>query len=321
MIKVSVVVLNWNQPELTIACLNSLLAAKRGKKLSLEIILVDNCSDPDKLKKLKEYLDRVRFQKRSRKVSFVLMENKENLGFAQGNNRGIKQALKNSTDYIFILNNDTEIDSDCLIALIEAAETNHRIGIISPKIYYAPGFEFHKDRYQEKETGRVIWYAGGEVDWVNVLGHHFGVDEVDNGQYDQEEDISFATGCAFLAKREVFDRVGVFDKRFFLYLEDLDFSLRTIKAGFRILFAPKSIVYHKNAASSGGSGSALQNYYLTRNRLLFGFKHGYWKIKLFLLIGLIKILFDQDKVRKEAVFDFLKGNFGFKDINSIKANS
>jgi GT2 family glycosyltransferase len=316
MIKLSVVVLNWNQPQLTIDCLNSLLAAKRGK-ITLEIILVDNNSKEEAIRKLKKYFDRVRFQKRTRKISFVLIENKKNLGFAQGNNRGIKQALKNGADYIFILNNDTKIDSNCLVSLVEAARKRSQSSIFVPKIYYAPGFEFHQDRYQEKDLGKVIWYAGGRIDWTNVLGIHIGVDEVDRGQYDEEKEIFFATGCAFLAKTEVFKQIGLFDKRFFLYLEDLDFSLRALKAGFRILFIPQAIVYHKNAGSSGGAGSKLQNYYLSRNRLLFAFKHGYWKIKLFLIFDLIKILLGKDRTKKEAVRDFLTDNFGGKDIDSI----
>jgi GT2 family glycosyltransferase len=318
MIKISAVILNWNQADLTIACLNSLLSAKRGKEITLEIILVDNHSNEETITKLKKYFDQARFQKRSQKVSFVLIENKDNLGFTGGNNRGIKQALKNGADYIFILNNDTVIAPDCLITLVKAAGDHPKVGIFSPKIYYAPGFEFYQDRYADSEKGKVIWYAGGEVDWVNVLGCHLGVDEVDQGQFDEQKEIFFATGCAFLSRREVFEQISLFDERFFLYLEDLDFSLRAIKAGFRVLFVPGAVVYHKNAASSGGSGSRLQNYYLTRNRLLFGFKHGYWKIKLFLIIDLVKTLLGRDKVRKEAVRDFLAGNFGGKDISLIK---
>ncbi|MDD5074042.1 MAG: glycosyltransferase family 2 protein [Candidatus Shapirobacteria bacterium] len=318
MTKISVVVLNWNQVELTIACLNSLLSAKRGKEITLEIVLVDNHSDEGVIARLRTFLDQARFQKRSQKVSFVLVENKENFGFAEGNNRGIKQALKNGADYIFVLNNDTEIDSSCLVSLVKAADRYSNAGILAPKIYYAPGFEFHRDRYQKEDLGRVVWYAGGQVDWINVLGRHVGVDEVDRGQYDQEKKVFFATGCAFLARREVFEQAGFFDQRFFLYLEDLDFSLRVTKEGFKIVFIPGAVVYHKNAASSGGSGSRLQNYYLTRNRLLFGFKHGHWRIKLFLIFDLLKTLFGRDRVRKVAVVDFLTGNFGAKDIDSIK---
>ncbi|KUK83679.1 MAG: putative glycosyltransferase [Microgenomates bacterium 39_6] len=316
--KLNVVILNWNQADLTIACLNSLLKAKKPQDIELEIILIDNNSSREEKTKIKDFLDRVRFQKRTRKISFVLIENRENLGFAEGNNRGIKQALTNGADYIFVLNNDTKIDSDCLISLAEAAEKNPQAGIFAPKIYYAPGFEFHQDRYTDNEKGKVIWYAGGEVDWVNILGRHFGVDEVDRGQFDEQKEVFFATGCAFLAKREVFEQIGLFDKRFFLYLEDLDFSLRAVKAGFKILFVPQTIVYHKNAASSGGSGSKLQNYYLTRNRLLFASKHAYWRIKLFLLLEAGRIIFSQDKTRRTAVIDFFTGRFGYKDINSIK---
>jgi hypothetical protein len=205
-----------------------------------------------------------------------------------------------------------------LVDLILAAEKHQKAGILSPKIYYAPGYEYHADRYLAENKGKVIWFAGGEVDWVNVLGHHLGVDDVDRGQFDQEKEIFFATGCAFFVKKEVLEKVGLLDPQFFLYLEDLDFSLRVIKAGFKILFIPQAIVYHKNAASSGGSGSKLQNYYLTRNRLLFASKHAYWRIKLFLLLEAGKTIFSQDKTRRTAVIDFFTGRFGYKDINSIK---
>jgi len=121
----------------------------------------------------------------------------------------------------------------------------------------------------------------------------------------------------FFNQKEVFERVGVFDERFFLYLEDLDFSLRIRKNNFKIKFIPQAVVYHKNAASSG-SGSVLHDYYFTRNRLLFAQKHASIKLKLLLYKQALSYFFGQDKIRKQAVKDYLLQKFGYKNTTSIE---
>ena len=232
---------------------------------------------------------------------------------------GIRYALKKGADFIFILNNDTKIKDDCILNLWQTFLEEEKIGVVSPKIYYAPGFEFHKERYRKEDLGRVIWYAGGKIDWDNVLGRHLGVDEVDQGQYEKREENEFATGCAFMAKRAVFEDVGLFDERFCLYLEDLDFSYRVAKAGFKLVFNPKAIVWHKNAGSSS-AGSALQTYYFTRNRLLFVQKHAPLKLKLLVYRQALEKLRQGNKIEKEAVRDFFKRRFGLKEIDKIGGN-
>ena len=326
--KIAIIILNWNQIDLTLACLKSVFQSRIDGQIEIEAIVVDNGSTDNSRKRLKEIQEKRSLSRqgrgeieilRSKFPNFKVIFNKENLGFAGGNNVGILYALKNKADFIFILNNDTEIKNDCVLNLWQTFKEEEKIGIVSPKIYYAPGFEFHKKRYQKKDLGRVIWYAGGKIDWDNVLGRHLGVDEVDQGQYEKRKENEFATGCAFMAKRAVFEDVGLFDERFCLYLEDLDFSYRVAKAGFKLVFNPQAIVWHKNAGSSS-AGSALQTYYFTRNRLLFAQKHAPLKLKLLVYRQALEKLRQGSKIEKAAVRDFFKRRFGFQEIDKIKGN-
>jgi len=313
--KIAVIILNWNQAALTVECLNSVLKSKLNNKIKLEVIVVDNCSQDNSIK----VFETLKSNPPAGGLKLKIIVNSRNLGFAGGNNVGIRDALKNKADFIFILNNDTEIKNDCILNLWQTFLEEGKIGVVSPKIYYAPGFEFHKERYQKKNLGRVIWYAGGKIDWDNVLGCHLGVDEVDHGQYEKRKENEFATGCAFMAKSAVFEDVGLFDERFCLYLEDLDFSYRVAKAGFKLVFNPQAVVWHKNAGSSS-AGSALQTYYFTRNRLLFAQKHAPLKLRLLIYRQALKKLRQGNKIEKEAVRDFFKRRFGLKEVGKIERN-
>lgn len=239
----------------------------------------------------------------------VIDNSADNLGFTGGNNKGIRQALEQKSDAVLILNDDTKVDPLAIRRMADTLRSDPKIGIVVPKIYFYPGFEFHKDRYIEKDRGRVIWYAGGSIDWQNVLGVHRGVDEVDHGQFDTAIDMTFATGCAMLIRRGVFERIGLFDERYFLYLEDLDLSVRAQKAGFTIRYAPSALVWHKNAQSSG-VGSSLQDYYFTRNRLLFGMTYAPWKTKFALIREAMKFLVKGPMLKRRAVMDWFSGNYG-----------
>lgn len=290
--QISVVVLNYRGLANTLECLRSL----KGQKLSkgkINIVVVDNASVDGSAQAL------------GKLEGIHLITNSSNLGYSGGNNIGIKYSVQNGADLVFILNNDTIVDESCLETLLEAAKSND---IISPKIYFAKNYEFHKDRYQEKETGKVIWYAGGKIDWDNIIGIHIGVDEVDRHQFNKGLKIDLATGAAMLVKKKVFERIGLFDEKYFLYLEDMDFCVRAKKANFNIAFEPKAIVWHKNAGSAGGSGSKIQDYYITRNRLLFSAKYAKLRTKLALLRQIIGQ--SHSSVKRKALFDFLTLNFG-----------
>ena len=299
-LKIAIVVLNYNGRKDTLDCIGSLKKVKKDN-FQVETIVVDNGSNDGSAKAFSKLGD----------IDLIL--NDRNLGYSGGNNVGIKKALFLGADYIFILNNDTLVDKNILVNLVRNASL---ADIISPKIYFAPGFEFHKGRYQKSDLGKVIWYAGAKIDWQNILGIHLGVDEVDKGQFAKRREIDLATGAALFAKREVFEKIGLFDDKYFLYLEDMDFSFRAKKAGFRIVFEPKAIVWHKNASSSGGSGSPLQDYYITRNRLLFALRYASLKTKFALLRHILSKA--RDPIKRKALIDFLTLNLGKGSYNNKK---
>lgn len=296
MLKIGIIVLHYQGESLTINCFKSLEDIK-ANRFSLKKILVDNNSSS-----LTENFKNIF-------PDVFIIRNFSNLGFVGGNNVGIKYALKENVDYVCLLNNDTRVDHLFLEEMVKIAESDKKIGMVGGKIYFEKGYEFHKERYNEKEKGKVLWYAGGIIDWKNVYTLHRGVDEVDKGQYDQIEETDFVNGCLMLVKKEVFQKIGLFDPRYFLYFEDADLSLRAKKAGFKLMYCPWAKIWHLSSASSG-SGSSLHDYFLTRNRLLFGMKFAPFRSKIALLKESIKILNEGRPWQKIGVKDFYLRKFG-----------
>jgi len=295
-IKIAVVVLNYKGLEETLECLESLRRCAR-KNYNVEIVVVENGSEDGSLEALSQI------------KNIHLVVNSKNLGFSGGMNSGIKYALKRKADLVVILNNDTIAEKNLIINLAKSAQN---ADIVAPKIYFAAGFEFHRAKYKKANLGKVIWYAGGYIDWQNILGRHIGVDQVDRGQFASSKEIDLATGACMLIKKEVFTKIGFLDDKYFLYLEDMDFCVRAKKAGFKIVFSPKAILWHKNAVSSGGSGSKVQDYYITRNRLLFAFKYAKPRTKIAVLKQ--SILWAGDDIKRRALVDFLTLNFGGREF-------
>ena len=270
--------------------------------MKLAIIIVDY----DNSKDTQECLDSLAKLKWQGEKEIIVINNtpKNNLGFAAANNQGVDKALMTGTDLVMLLNNDTKVDRNLALQLSKALE---KADIAVPKIYFYPGQEFHHDRYKPSELGKVIWYAGGHIDWSNVMGIHEGVDEVDHGQFDQPHEIEFATGCCMMIKKTVIEKSDLFDPMYYLYLEDADFSVRAKREGFKIWYEPTAVLWHKNAKASGGSGSALQDYYFTRNRLLFGMKYALLRTKFALFRESLKLLLTGTKWQKRGVIDFYIG--------------
>src|SRR3989344_3560356 len=290
--KIAIVVLNYNGKENTLACINSIKKLNKSN-YKVKLIVVDNASNDGSREALSKIKD------------ITLVKNDKNLGYSGGNNIGIKHALSLGSEYILILNNDTIVEKSLIINLINSAKKGD---IVSPKIYFAKGFEFHKNRYKKEDLGKVIWYAGGKIDWQNVIGIHIVVDEVDHGQFSKRLEINLATGACILIRRQVFKKIGFFDEKYFLYLEDMDFCVRAKRAGFKIIFEPKAILWHKNASSGGGSGSGLQDYYISRNRLLFATKYAKARTKF----AVFKQILGQinSPIKRKALIDFVTFNFG-----------
>lgn len=294
--KIFVVILNFNGWEDTIKCLKSLAKIKSSKEFTVEILVIDNASKNESVEKIRAAIPDVN-----------MIENPINTGFSGGCNEGMRYALDNGADYVLLLNNDTVVDSNFIEEMYKASKPAE-IGGVVPKIYFEKGNEYHKDKYKDKDLGKIIWYAGGIMDWKNLIGHNRGVDEVDEGQFDTEGITELATGCCFLIKAEILKQVGVFDDKYFLYYEDADLCERIKKAGYKIMYQPKAIIWHKNAGSSG-SGSVLQDYYITRNRLLFGMRYAPIRTRVALGRESLKILTTGREWQKKGVADFYVRKF------------
>ena len=296
---IGLVTINFNSDKETHTCLESLERLLIPKDCNFHILIVDNGSKvPFMLTKEEKERGNVH-----------LIRSEENLGFTGGNNLGMQHLLDKGATHIMLLNNDTIVDPKLLSKLLEKLDSSNSIGMVVPKIYFAKGHEYHKNKYKKEDLGNVFWYAGGNVDFANVFTRHRGVDEVDHGQYDLEEEIDFATGCCVLIKRNVLEKIGLFDDKFFLYFEDGDLSMRVKKTGYKIFYVPSAVLWHINAGSSG-SGSNLHDYYLTRNRMYFGMKYAPFRSKLALIRESIRLLLSGREWQKKGIQDFYLGRMG-----------
>ena len=294
---VAVIILSWNRKDDTIETIRSLVKCNT-KGFRLEILVVDNGSADDSV----EAIRKLKIKNLKLKI------NKSNLGFAEGNNIGMRDALKRGFDYIALLNDDTSVDVNLVKNIIVEHKNHPDAGAISPKIYFAKGFEYHK-KYTDSELGKVIWYAGGDIDWNNIYGSNHGVDGVDHGQFDKVRETDFATGCFVMYKVNVLKEVGLYDKRFFAYMEDADHAQRIKKAGYKVLYSGKGWLWHKVSQSSG-IGSELNDYFLTRNRMIFGMRYASLRTKFALLRESIKLLLSGRKWQKIGIKDYYLGNLG-----------
>lgn len=295
--KVFAVTINYNKEDVTHDWLNSMQKIETIG-FTLDLVIVDNAS------KIPFVLE-----KKQRHENVHVIRSEDNTGFTGGNNIGMQFALNKGADYILIINNDTFADKDLVKNLLSTLESNPKIGMTTPKIYFAKGHEFHKDKYKNEDLGKVFWYAGGYTDWANVRSVHRGVDEVDHGQYDKNELVDFASGCCMLIKREVLKKVGLFDKRGFMYYEDAILCERIKRAGYEIWYVPSAKLWHINAASSGGSGNELQDYFITRNQMLFGMMFAPIRSKIALLRQAGRYLISGRPRQKQAIRDYFLGRF------------
>ena len=294
MTKIAIVVLNWRQPKLTVDTINSLLKIK-STNFKYKIFLVDNNSSDNSIPIFQE--------KFSSFPNIEIIQTGSNLGYV-GNNVGIKSALKQKFDYVLLLNNDVIVDKYFLEELLKGAKLGY--DLVGPKIYFAPGFEYHSSWYTKKEIGNVIWSAGGQIDWNNIYGSNIGVDEVDHGQFDIiNNNVDFLTGCCFLVKGTVFKQIGYLNDKYFMYLEDMDFCQRAKKENLKMAYVFKSKIWHVNSGSSK-SGGNLHDYFITRNRLIFGFKYARLRTKIALIKESIMQLMSSKSSswKKRGIIDF-----------------
>jgi GT2 family glycosyltransferase len=295
---VSIIILTTNALAMTKEQLLD-VAKLDTKGIKTECLVVDNGSKDGTEEAIKNY--------RLPNMDYKFIESGSNLGFAGGNNVGIKDAIKRGFDYVILMNNDLILHKDIVTKLVDYMEKNPDVGLSSPKMYFAKGYEFHKDRYKESEKGKVIWYAGGIIDRNDVYTFHRGVDEVDKGQYDKIQETDVANGAAVIIRKEVFEKIGLLDTSFFLYWEDADFSERAKRAGYKVMYFPGTWMWHKVSASTGGSGSPTNDYFLTRNRFYYSMRYSSLKTKFAVVRDTIRLVFAGRLWQKKGAMDALMG--------------
>jgi GT2 family glycosyltransferase len=220
--KVSIIILNWNGYIDTIECLESL---KKNDYQNYEVIIVDNASIGDDVNILRnKYGDYVH-----------IIANSRNDGFPGGCNIGMRYALEKGTDYILLLNNDTTVDKGFLTELVNAVKDDTATGIAGSKVYY-----YYHPRVLQTVGGMINWWLGT----IKVLG-----DVEDVGQYETISERDFVYGTSFLLKKEVIEKISFMDETYFFGIEELDYCTRAKRARFKVVYVPKSKIWHKVGAS------------------------------------------------------------------------
>ena len=236
----SIITINYNGLDDTCELMDTLPLADQ----SIEVIVVDNASANDEATLIAQRYPQV-----------TVIRSQENLGFAGGNNLGIKAA---HGKYLFFINNDTVLrpQTSDLRHLINRFESDEKIGVVCPKIRFA-------------WDPQPIQFAGyTPLSRITMRNRSIGYGEDDHGQYDSPHPTPYAHGAAMMVKREAIERAGMMPECYFLYYEELDWSMMFRRAGYEIWYEPSVTIYHKESRATG-QASPLKTYYLVRNRLLF----------------------------------------------------
>ena len=264
--KVSIITVNYNGLKDTCSLIDTIPI----EDSSIEVIVVDNASHSDEASVLE-----------ARYPNINVVRSNENLGFAGGNNLGIKKA---KGKYIYLVNNDTEFKAFNVNPLIERLESSDKIGIVCPKIrfFWQP---------------QPIQFAGyTPLSKITMRNKCIGFGEEDRGQYNVARITPYAHGAAMMIRREAIEKVGLMPEDYFLYYEELDWSMMFRRAGYEIRYEPASEIFHKESSTTGQS-SPLRTFYITRNRLLFTKRNGNGIYKLISYIYIICIVATRDIIK------------------------
>lgn len=250
-----VALINWNAADLTLACIDSLLA---GEQVPSAIVVVDNASadgSPDRI--------------RERHPDIALIRNPENLGFATATNQGVRHLIAAGCEHLWVLNNDTVVEPRCLGALLRALDRDPAVGAVTAKILRSspPG---------------TIDYAGAGWDSRACWPLMRGLGEPDRHQYDEAGDVEFISGCCLLVRRRVWEDVGGLDERYFIYYEDAEWCRRARGRGVRLRYCPEAVLVHHGSATvkrqTGGPGERGVSPFVVRltarNQLFLIRQHG-----------------------------------------------
>lgn len=292
---VFIIILQYGNSQDTIRCLNSV---KELRYPNFHTVVVDNASSPHDLNNTEKYIN----GQWPKDDSVRILANKQNLGYAGGNNIGIKYALSEGADYIFILNNDATVEPDTLDQLVAAAEADSHVGAVGPTI---------------KEPGRIIYY--GKTSWLKPELQHSTTPPTK--EYLGPKD--YLIGAGLLIKRKLLETIEGFDEIYFLYFEDADLALRAQAAGYQLKVAPEAIIHHQVSATAKQLGSPLILRYHMRNALIFNSLNAPWTIKPLIIFwagyvvlkNMLKMFIWPAKEEAanaiiDGVLDFYKNNFG-----------
>jgi GT2 family glycosyltransferase len=275
-IKVSIITINYNGLEDTCALIESIPFNE-----NMEVIVVDNASKNQEAETIAQ-----------RHPHIKVINSDRNLGFAGGNNLGIQAA---HGKYLFLINNDTIFKEFNIQALIDRIESSPNISIVCPKIRFAWG-------------NNPIQFAGySKLSRITIRNHAIGFNEVDHGQNDTAHPTPYAHGAAMMIRRDAIETVGLMPECYFLYYEELDWSMMFTRAGYQIWYEPKCTIYHKESQTTG-QNSLLRTYFITRNRLLLvrrNPKEFNQTLAYFYLFGIVAIR-DILKYTFTARYDLLK---------------
>ncbi len=235
--KVYIIIVNYNGVNDTIECIDSL---RKITYSNYQVVIVDNASTDDSYNMLRKYV-----------INEVILIAEYNGGFSAGNNIGIRYSIEQNADYCLLLNNDTTVEPNFLSILVDSAEKK-RGSVLTSKILM----------YDDKTR---IWYAGGVYNSIFGRTIHRGIGDLDEGQYNHGEKVSFVSGCCMLLPISIINSIGLMDEKYFLYCEDLAYCLDILNAGYDLFYEPSSVIYHKVGSSSGKTTNTTV-YYTVRNK-------------------------------------------------------
>ncbi len=321
---VSIIILNWNGWKDTIECLDSVID---NNYKNYDLIILDNSSKDESIKKINNHLKNLKSKnisffdldekdielfelnslnknKKSKKNIFFI-KNDFNYGFAGGNNIGIKFALRKlNSDFVLLLNNDTIVDSNFLIELINVTNEKEKVGLVGPKVYY----------YNFNNKKNVIqWSDSYFISQIGLIKNSKR-GNIDNFEDDCYKEVTFLYGACLLINKDIIEKVGLLDNDYFLYWEETDLCYKVRKLGYNLYFVPKSKIWHK--LDEKVRLSQTSSYYYSRNALMFAKKNleGLEKLLFFLFFNFIRMplslfLYYIIYKKKDVAKMFLKGSY------------
>lgn len=298
------IVLAYNGVDLTLECLRSLAVQDYP---NLHVLVLDNAST-----------DGTPEIVRSQAPAVEVLEAGENLGYAGGNNLGMRHALARGADLLFLVNNDTRLDPHCVTALVQETQRSPQCGAVGPMVYTWDNWE-------------TISSAGGEIAWKAADAINVGAGETDQGQYPART-VDFVNGCGIMVTQRATETVGLIDERFFMYWEETDWCLRIQAAGLEVRFQPAAKMQHK-APLTWRAQSPLTLYYMGRNRLFFFARHGHGVQRVRALAGAAKGLLHgvvqnrragnlaASEAARKALLDGVRGRWGQQSLTFTGAGA